>query len=52
MRVECLELLFFAQAVNDLVRIREGVAPLRELLDETRPTFEELRKVVDAQLPR
>ena len=52
MRVERFELLFFAQAVNDVPRIRERIAALRELLDETRPTFEELRKVVDAQLPR
>jgi hypothetical protein len=52
MRIERFELLFLTQAVNDRVRIRERVAALRELLDETCPTFEELRKVVDAQLPR
>jgi hypothetical protein len=52
MRIERFELLFLTQVVNDLVRIRERIAALRELLDETRPTFEELRKVVDAQLPR
>ena len=50
--VERLELLVLAQAVNDLVGIRERIRALRELLDETRPTFEELREVVDAQLPR
>jgi len=38
--------------VNDCARIRERVAALRKLLDETCPTFEELREVVDAQLPR
>jgi hypothetical protein len=52
MRIERFELLLLTQAVNDLMRIRKRIAALRELLDETCPTFEKLRKVVDAQLPR
>ena len=49
---ECLDLLVLAQPREDVVCSLEGILDLRELLDQSRATLEELAELVDAQLPR
>jgi len=52
MRRERLDLLVLAQAVRDVAGAGERVLLQRELLDEARPPAEQLREIVDRQLPR
>src|SRR5207248_3118250 len=52
MRRERLDLLVLAQAARDVARTREWIVLGRELLDEARPSAEQLRELVDRQLPR
>jgi len=50
--VEGLELLCLAQLPDHLRCRLERVLPLGEHLDEAGPPLEELRELLDAQLPR
>src|SRR2546425_10619942 len=52
MRVEHLLHLLVAQLARDLACHSKRILPLGEALDEARPSFEELRELLDAQLPR
>ena len=52
MRVQSLQLLGLAQLSDHLRRGLERVLALGQQLDEARPAFEELRELLDAQLPR
>ena len=51
-RVEHLLLLLVGQARGDLARVAERVVELGEPLDEARAALEELRELLDGQLPR
>ena len=52
MRRERLNLVVLAEPREDPVRLAEGVLRCGELLDEMRAALEELRELVDRQLPR
>jgi len=52
MRVQGLTLLLCGQLAENLLCRSERVLTFREQLDEPRPALEELRELVDRQLPR
>src|SRR5262249_31281200 len=52
MRVQGLTLLLWSQLTETLLCRSERVLTFREQLDEPRPALEELRELVDRQLPR
>ena len=52
MRRERLDLFVLAQVGEDGVRVPEGILDRGQPLDQPRSSFEELRELVHAQLPR
>ena len=51
-RVEHFLLLFVGEARRDLARTSERIFELGEALDEARAALEQVRQLLDAQLPR
>ena len=52
MRRERLDLVLLTEPREDLIRLAERVLRLGEVLDEARAALEELRELLDRQLPR